>query len=201
MFDLSLQQVIFRVLAFLYVSTVHGLFLAALARGLGDKGVGYDGRLTANPLVHLDLLGLVGGIIGRVGWSKWMNIDAKALHGKQAGLVLAVLASLALTVVAGLALLQIQGLVIRLAPPNATPAILAFLRVTAEMSIYFALINLLPFPPFAGGHFLAAVAPRALVAMNRYAVWLGVAVIAVLVLAGPAVVRPVIAPVVARLMG
>src|SRR5262245_14805353 len=68
--DLTLTQVAYRLCAMLLLVAVHGATVAATACALGDPGPRYDGRLRASPLVHLDLLGLLSGVLFAVGWSK-----------------------------------------------------------------------------------------------------------------------------------
>jgi hypothetical protein len=54
--DYTLQQIVLRLLAMVFIA-VHGVAVAGTACALGDPGPRYDGRLTANPLAHLDVLG------------------------------------------------------------------------------------------------------------------------------------------------
>lgn len=159
-FDLSLQQIIMRVLAMLVLTGLHGFALAGIAGLLGDKGPRYDGRLTGNPFTHLDLFGLLAGIASLCGWIRPMRIDAAELRQGRIGLVLCVVASLAVLVVVGVLLLQLKPVAIAFAPAAASNQITAWLQILAEMSVVFAVINLVPLPPFTGGHILAAVAPR-----------------------------------------
>ena len=78
MIDLSLQQYVLRLCAILVIAPVHGAAIAATARALGDQGPQHDGRLTLNPLVHLDILGTISGVLFAIGWIKPIAIDPAA---------------------------------------------------------------------------------------------------------------------------
>ena len=59
-----------RLCALVFIVGVHGAAVAASTCALGDPGPRYDRRLRLNPLVHLDLLGTLSGVLFSVGWSK-----------------------------------------------------------------------------------------------------------------------------------
>ena len=88
--DLTLSQLVLRLSAFIFIVGLHGAAVAAAACALGDPGPRYDGRLSASPLAHVDLLGLLGGILFLVGWSKPVAIDPAALRPGRLGLVVVV---------------------------------------------------------------------------------------------------------------
>ena len=71
---------------------------------LGDPGPRYDGRLTANPFVHLDLFGSLALLLFGLGWSKPVAIDRKLLRGGRAGLLPPVLVAFAGLLLAAVAL-------------------------------------------------------------------------------------------------
>ena len=83
MINFTLSQLLMRLGAVLLVATVQGFALAAAARALGDDGPKHDGRLSIDPLRHLDLIGGAVGLIFAVGWARWVAIDPRALrHGR-----------------------------------------------------------------------------------------------------------------------
>lgn len=159
-FELTLSGILLRGVAFLAITALHGLLLAGTARLLGDRGPGYDGRLHAGPFGHLDVLGLVTAVLTLWGWIRPMRIDASELKGGRWGLVACVVISLA-GVVAGCMLLQLlRAPAVALLPPSLSNQITAWLNVLGQMSVVFAVVNLVPLPPFTGGHLLSAFAPK-----------------------------------------
>lgn len=181
-FELTLSSIFLRVLAMLAITALHGFALAGIARLMGDKGPGYDGRLHAGPFGHLDVLGLVSAVLAMWGWIRPMRIDAPELKGGRLGLVACVVLSLlAVVVVCQLALL-LKVPAATLLPPSASNQVIAWLNVLAPMSIVLAVVNLIPLPPFTGGHILAAISPRLFaLAMSRVS-WIGLALAALAVL-------------------
>src|SRR5262249_38132215 len=94
--DYSLQQLVLRLVAMVFLAAVHGLAVAGAACALGDPGPRYDGRLTPHPLSHLDVLGTLAGVFS-AGWIKPIAIDPAELRTGRVGLVLVVLAGTAAT--------------------------------------------------------------------------------------------------------
>lgn len=158
--DLTLQLVAMRLLAGLIIATVQGATIAAAAVLLGDNGPRYDGRLTLIPTGHVDLLGLGSLMLTGFGWSKAVAVDVTQLRFGRWGLVIVALAgSLALLVTAYLVLLLVIPLLTFL-PYTAGVAAAAFVRTAAQLCVWMALFTLLPVPPLAGAHLLAALGLR-----------------------------------------
>lgn len=158
--ELTLQSIAFRVLALLIIAGVHGGIVAAAAVFLGDKGPKYDGRLTAAPFGHLDILGGACLILFGLGWTKPVAVDAGHFRTGRAGLVLVVLAAFAALLATAALLLLLVLPALTVLPYTAGLTTAAFLRVAAQLCIWFALFNLLPVPPLTGGHLLAAIKVR-----------------------------------------
>jgi hypothetical protein len=77
--EYTLQQFVLRLLAMVFVAAIHGFAVAGTACALGDPGPRYDGRLTANPFTHLDLLGTLAGVFS-LGWIRPIAIDPALLR-------------------------------------------------------------------------------------------------------------------------
>lgn len=151
MYELTLQQVIVRLGAMLLLAAIHGCLLAFFARLLGDDGPRHDGRLTPSPLGHLDLIGTLAGVLFLIGWSRPMDIDPARLRGGGAGLVLCVVASLAGVAVFGALLQMLHGPALRFLGELAAQNTQMFLQEAGRMCVWFAIFNLAPIPPLAGG--------------------------------------------------
>lgn len=153
---LTLQTIGFRVAALLIISAVHGVALAGTAVLLGDRGPKYDGRLTVLPTRHVDGIGGLALILFGLGWPKAVAVDAGALRMGRPGIAVVVLAGvlslLALAVV--LRFLLVPALTTL--PDSAALATAAFLRACADLSIWVALLSLVPVPPLAAGLLLPA---------------------------------------------
>ena len=92
MIDFTLSQLMMRIGAVLLISALHGWALAMAAGALGDAGPKHDGRLSIDPLRHVDLLGGAVALIFSIGWARWVAIDPRALRHGRFDLLLVVLA-------------------------------------------------------------------------------------------------------------
>lgn len=158
--DLTLQLMVTRFLAGVIMATVQGATIAAVAMLLGDKGPRYDGRLTPLPASHIDLLGLGSLVLAGFGWSKPVAIDPGELRVGRWGLVLAPIAGSLALLIAGALLVLLVIPALTLLPHTAALLVAAFLRSTAQLCVWMALFTLVPLPPLAGGHILAALGIR-----------------------------------------
>ena len=186
--DITLQSIAFRVLALLIIAGVHGGVVAAVAVYLGDKGPKYDGRLTIVPTSHIDLVGAISLVIFGFGWAKPIAIDARQFRIGRIGGVVVVLAGFAglLVTTALLGALVLPALTTL--PHTAALTTAAFLRTASDLSIWFALLGLIPIPPLTGGLLLNAFGIR----VSRQAQWILAAVLLVAVATG--VVRQLLGP-------
>jgi Zn-dependent protease len=191
-FDLSLHQVLIRAGACIVIISIHGFVLAAIACELGDRGPQFDGRLTINPLRHLDPLGASAMMLFQLGWVRPIAIDPSELRFGRFGLVICVFGSIAATVAAAILLLGLRIPVLKFMPAAFVPTIIAMLNEAAEMSTWFAALNVLPLPPLTGVHLLVAVRPGVATTLNKYSPYAAIA-LAVLLVAG--MVQPVLQPI------
>lgn len=180
---LSLQQYMLRAVAILLVVTLHGFLLAGLARLFGDEGTKHDGRLSLNPMVHVDLAGAIAAILYRLGWMRPMRIDADELRGGRTSLVLVALLACALTVLVALVAQLLKPLISITILGNAGLTVQSILTSFGRIGIWFGLVNLLPITPLTGGHILTAISPKAGGWLNRHLLWPTIAV-ALLVVSG-----------------
>lgn len=193
LFDLTLQQVLLRGAAFLLIIAVHGFALAGIARLLGDKGPQFDARLTAGPITHLDLLGLVGSIFFQLGWIRPIAIDPAEMRTGRRGLVIAVLLSLAAVLVVAMLLLPLRNVALATLPATFALNVSLFINTVLQMSAWFAVFNLLPVPPLTGAHLLVAIRPELRTILPRLYPY-AVGVLAVLMVTGilPRLLRPAV---------
>lgn len=158
--ELTLQLLAMRLFAGLIIATVQGATIAAVVVYLGDKGPRYDGRLSLVPTSHVDLLGLGSLLLTGFGWSKAVAVDAAELRFGRWGLVIAALAGSAMLLVAAYIILMLVIPLLTLLPYTAGVTAAAFVRSAAQLCVWMALFTLLPMPPLAGAHFLAAIGIR-----------------------------------------
>lgn len=173
--DLTPQQLILRLCALIFIAAVHGAVVAGTAVALGDAGPRHDGRLTLNPFAHLDILGSISCVLFSVGWTKSIAVEPAQLRPGRIGLVLIVVAATAATLLSALILRLARPLLLPLLPDTASALAFALIETTVQLSLWFAIVNLLPLPCLTGGHLLTSIAPQ-----WREAFWRWRTVVAVL---------------------
>jgi Zn-dependent protease len=194
--DFTLQQLVLRLFALLFIAGIHGLAVAGTAVALGDAGPRHDGRLSPNPFVHLDILGGAAALFFSVGWIRPISIDPAALRPGRAGLLLVVLAGAAATLSSAVALRLARPMVLPWLPDTTSAAVFALIETTGQLGLWFALSNLLPVPCLTGGHLLTAVLPQWRAVFDRSRPFVAVALA---LLAATGLVTGLLAPVYGRL--
>jgi len=157
--DFSLQQLVLRLLAMVVIAGVHGVAVAGAACAMGDPGPRYDGRLTPNSLVHLDVLGTLAGVFS-TGWIRPIAIDPAGLRTGRIGLLLVVLAGAAATLAGVVALRFLRPYLLPLLADTTAALAFAWIETIGEVGVWFAIVNMLPLPPLTGAHLLVAIAPQ-----------------------------------------
>jgi Zn-dependent protease len=173
--DLTLQQLVLRLVAYVFIAAVHGLAVAGAAVAMGDQGPRYDGRLRFNPMTHLDIIGTASGVMFSIGWIRPIAIDPFEMRLGRAGLAIVVAAGAAATLLSAIALRLVRPFLVLWLPDTASVTAFALIEVIGELSAWFALINILPLPPLTGAHLLAVATPAGHKVIARIAPYAGVA--------------------------
>jgi Zn-dependent protease len=151
----------------LYAITLHEVAHGWMARYFGDRTAEMLGRLSLNPLRHIDPVGtlLVPGLLLVVGgplfgWAKPVPVATSALtHPRRAMIAVALAGPLANLCMAGLWCAVLGG--ITRVPANDTLVYWIALMAQAGIliNVVLAVFNLLPIPPLDGGRVLAGLLP------------------------------------------
>ena len=165
--------------------TLHELSHGLAAWRLGDPTAKNAGRLTLNPIKHLDPFGLLMMLVARVGWAKPVPVDVRYFRHPKRDMALTALAGPAANFLTALAAAALASLIWHFAPLGRVSLLaLCFLSNMALLGIGMGLFNLIPISPLDGSKILFALLPdRLYYRILRYERFIGIAVI-VLVLAG-----------------
>ena len=159
--------------------TVHELSHGLVAYRLGDPTAKLNGRLTLNPLSHIDWIGLFLLLAVGVGWAKPVPVDPRNFRNPRKGMALTALAGPASNFLLALAALGAGALLLRLGLTSRWVAyLLLFLCQLAVLNVGLGLFNLIPFPPLDGSRVVEMFLPeRAYRWLMRYERFLIVAVV------------------------
>lgn len=151
------------VAASLLCITVHEFSHGLVALWMGDKTAKRQGRLTLNPLRHIDPMGLILMAIARFGWAKPVPVDMQNFSKPRLGMALTALAGPVSNIVfAFIALLLRGALMLLLSEPDHAGWLLfviEFLACLVILNCGLAVFNLLPVPPLDGSKVFAAFLP------------------------------------------
>ncbi len=140
-------------IALLAAVTIHEFAHAWVADKLGDPTPRLSGRLTLNPLAHLDPIGTLALLIARIGWGKPVPIDPYNLKNPQRDVALISLAGPLSNLI--LATLLAFLLKIALLMPYSS-----FVIPVITINVGLAIFNLLPIPPLDGSKILVGFLPK-----------------------------------------
>ena len=149
--------------------TCHGL----AAYRLGDNTAKRMGRLSLNPLKHVDLMGLIMMALFRFGWAKPVPVDMRNFKNPKAGMALTALAGPVSNVVLAYAAVVLCNFVMFLADRlGSTWLLLAMAQFFVYVEIIsagLAVFNVFPIPPLDGSKVLfALLSDRAYDQLMRY---------------------------------
>jgi len=156
----------------LVAATVHEYAHAYTAFRLGDATAKAEGRLTLNPLKHIDPIGAIFMILFRFGWSKPVPINEYNFEKRELYTAIVAFAG----PLSNLLLAFITGLIFRILPEDTNLLIVFLLYSFATINIALAVFNLIPIPPLDGHKIVRALLPPKLryywEYLERYSVFL-----------------------------
>ena len=143
-------------LALLPAFVLHEFSHALVATALGDPTPRRSGRLTLNPLAHLDLVGLLMLYVFRFGWARPVPINPYHFRNRRSGMLLVALAGPLANLV-----MALVGLVVRYRLGYAGALGLAgtFWSSFTWINLSLAAFNLIPVPPLDGSRILSSLLP------------------------------------------
>jgi Zn-dependent protease len=155
------MEFIFQILVLIMSVVIHEVSHGYAASALGDQTARYQGRLTLNPLNHLDPVGsflvplasyTLGGFI--IGWARPVPYNPYNLHpGRWSEAMVAGAGPLS-----NIAIALLFGLILRFSAMS--PAFVEITSVIVFINILLAFFNLIPIPPLDGSKLLFALFPQ-----------------------------------------
>ena len=171
MFHFDLLDIVAGIPGLIIAMVIHEYSHARVADALGDPTPRMMGRLTLNPVAHIDPVGLIMLFLVRFGWAKPVIIDARHFRNPRRDDILVSLAGPAANLVTAFVTLVVLLAYHQMA---GRPSLGAYqvLQLIIIYNINFAIFNLIPLPPLDGSHVLAQLLPGRLayqyVQLERY---------------------------------
>lgn len=180
---MDITVTVFSLIVLLFSVIIHELSHGYVAFSLGDPTAKYQGRLTLNPIKHLDpfgsvilpLLLFIAGSPVLVGWAKPVPINPYNFTDQKWGSLKVSIAG----PITNFALAILFGLLIRIIPASffaAAPGMLIIFSFVVHINIILALFNLVPIPPLDGHWILFKFIPyqfeRVKIFLQQYGVFL-----------------------------
>lgn len=176
--------------------TFHEYSHAFVAYKLGDDTAKSRGRLTLNPLKHLDPLGTIMMLVARIGWAKPVPVNQMNFKDPKQDMVkVGIAGPLSNLTLAFITAFPIQVMIQYYATRPLTKVaeiFLTFIVLFFTVNLYLAVFNLIPIPPLDGSRIFYGLLPdKYYFGVMKYERYVGLAMI-LLILVAPGILRTVL---------
>jgi Zn-dependent protease len=142
------------VVAIVFAIGIHEFSHALVAKLQGDSTAELEGRVTLNPLAHLDPFGFIVLVLFGFGWGKPVPFNPYNLKARRWGPAIVSLAGPAMNVLGLIVFGVILAVLVRTTTLPSDNLLVIFLEHLVRFNIVLALFNLLPIPPLDGSKLL-----------------------------------------------
>lgn len=159
---IGLMFLVMAALASLICLTVHELCHGLIAYRLGDPTAKLNGRLTLNPIAHIDFVGLFLMLTARVGWAKPVPVDMRNFRNPKRDMALTALAGPVSNFILAFSATAVCSVLVHFGWASGSwiqAAVLLFFCYLAVLSIGLGVFNLIPIPPLDGSKALFSLLP------------------------------------------
>ena len=155
-----LYTLIYSVPATLIAIVLHEVAHAAMSYACGDTTVKADGRLSLNPLKHLDPIGTVCLIVFHMGWAKLVMVNTRNYKHRKLDFCLVALAGPVMNFIIAFLSLVFMFITARYGSSNTVTNYLYYLfYYIAMINVGLGVFNLIPIPPLDGSNVLFSLLP------------------------------------------
>lgn len=187
MFDFNLLQIVAGLPGLIIAMVVHEYAHARVAVAMGDFTPRLMGRLTFNPVAHIDPIGLLMLFLVHFGWAKPVTINPNNFHNPRRDDILVSLAGPGANLLAAFLALLIMALCFKFGYQMSTGMRTVFSLIMIY-NINFAIFNMIPIPPLDGSHVLKQLLPydmaMKLQDLERYSIFILIAIMMTPILGG-----------------
>ncbi len=161
MFNFSTTTIVARLICILFLLPIHECAHAFASGLLGDKTAQYQGRLSLNPLRHLEPMGAICLLLGGFGWAKPVSINPYNFKNRKVGMALSALAGPLSNFAVSFVMLLVARILLFFPITNDFMyAIVQVLFMIASISIGLGVFNMIPLPPLDGSRIFLVFLPE-----------------------------------------
>ena len=166
---MDFQQLLLLIPVLLFSLTVHELSHGFIALLLGDRTAKNMGRLTLNPIAHIDWIGFLMLMTVGFGWAKPVPVDMRYFENPKRGMALTALAGpISNIILAFISAFTFVFLATKFGT-NLNNYVKLYLILMVQYNCVLAMFNFIPIPPLDGSKILAAFLPnRAYFTLMQY---------------------------------
>lgn len=183
LFRYSLKELCMLLPAVLMALVLHEMAHGWAAYLLGDRTAKEQGRLSLDPLKHLDLIGTVCMLLGGVGWARPVPIDPSRfrIRNQKLGMAITAIAGPLCNFLQAFLAAVIAYLIRWKGSGILCETVVSFLAMLAVLNVGLGTFNLIPVPPLDGSRLLLPLLPdRAVSVLLKYERICGVAFLALI---------------------
>ena len=185
----NIQDILISCIAALIILPIHEWAHAYTAHKLGDNTAYYSGRMTMNPLAHLDPIGFICLVVAGFGWAKPVPVNPLNFKNSQKGMAITAAAGPISTFILAYLVLIVYKLFYYLVggaaaimTNTALWAVGQILAAIVSISVGLGVFNLIPIPPLDGSKIIAPLLPRRWIYyLDRYQMYISLGLMILLI--------------------
>lgn len=158
-----------RILTVFLILPLHECAHAWVAKKMGDDTASLSGRITVNPLAHIDIIGCILIVLTGFGWAKPVPINPSRMKDSRLGITLTALAGPVSNLLAAFVMMVVLQILYGLGVFELSANmsyLLLLLKFFVQVNIGLAVFNLIPIPPLDGDKVLSYFTPW------KYKMWM-----------------------------